>query len=146
MVTVLTWKEAMAFDAAVDQHVVRMDAKPPLGRGAGPTPKELVAMGLGGCTAMDVIALLKKHKQVPASFTVSVDIQTTTQGMPAVFENALITFTVEGTVEKDVLIDAVSRSQHQYCGVSAMLVKAFPIRYKIVLNGTEVGTGVTHFP
>lgn len=145
MKTTLTWKDGMEFDASVDAHTVRMDAKSPIGKNTGATPKELVAMGLGGCTAMDVIALLKKYKQPPQSFNIDVEIEPSTGAHPIVFNKATITFKVEGQVEPEKLNEAVQLSQTKYCGVSAMLAKAFPIEYHVVLNGTEISSGHANF-
>lgn len=85
MKTAIVWKDAMEFDGTAGPHAVRMDAKAPIGKNSGASPKEFVAMGLGGCTAMDVIALLKKYKQPPQNFIVDLEIQTSTGGHPAVF-------------------------------------------------------------
>jgi len=145
MKSVLKWTEGMAFDSESDGHIVRIDAKSPLGKNTGPTPKELVVVGLGGCTAMDVIALLKKHKQLPESFSVTVDVTPSTGRQPAVFEGAQITFAVSGNVDSGVLLDAVRRSQSLYCGVSKMLAMAFPIRYGVELNGVLIGSGEAQF-
>lgn len=145
MKTAVVWKNAMEFEGAAGPHVVHMDAKAPIGKDSGASPKELVALGLGGCTAMDVIALLKKYKQLPQSFQVDVDIQSTKVGQPVVFEKAVLRFVVNGEVHADKLIEAVTLSQTKYCGVSAMLSKALPIEYKIVLNGSEIGTGSANF-
>lgn len=141
----IVWKDGMEFDGVAGHHTVRMDAKAPLGKDAGATPKELVALGLGGCTAMDVIALLRKHKQPPQSFSIELDITPSEGSYPAVFSKASLTFAVEGAVEADKLIEAVHLSQTKYCGVSAMLSKAFPIEYRIVLNGTVIGSGSAAF-
>ena len=80
MKTTINWTDAMALEGIVGTHTVPMDAKAPIGRDSAATPKELVAMGLGGCTAMDVIALLKKYKQPPQSLKIDIDIQTSTAG------------------------------------------------------------------
>ncbi len=145
MKTSVVWKDAMEFAGTAGGYVVPMDAKAPMGKDAGATPKELVALGLGGCTAMDVIALLKKHKQPPESFRVDVDIQPSSGGHPAVFAKASLTFNVEGAVDADKLNEAVALSQTRYCGVSAMLAKSFPIEYRVLLNGREVGSGTANF-
>lgn len=145
MKTTVVWKDKMIFNGLVGTHTVPMDAKAPLGQETGPTPKELVAMGLGGCTAMDVIALLKKYKQLPRSFSVEVEIQTSSGPAPVVFEKAVLSFIVEGEIEADKLSEAARLSQTKYCGVSAMLVEAFPIEYRVVLNGEIVGSGSAHF-
>lgn len=145
MKSAIVWKEGMEFEGVMGSHNVRMDAKPPLGKDRGATPKELVAMGLGGCTAMDVVALLKKHKQPLDALRVDIEIQPTTGVQPMVFEKAILVFTVDGDVEAEKLNEAVKLSQTKYCGVSAMLSKAFPIEYRVVLNGNEIGTGAAKF-
>ncbi len=145
MKTAVVWKDGMEFYGRVNDHTVPMDANSPIGKDKAPTPKELVAMGLGGCTAMDVIALLKKYKQPPKAFSVDIEIRPSTGAHPIVFEKAILSFIVEGAVEAEKLIEAVNLSQTKYCGVSAMLSKSFPIEYRIILNGNEVGTGQAKF-
>lgn len=145
MKTAVVWKDGMKFDGHVDHHVVSMDAKSPLGKDMGASPKELVAMGLGGCTAMDVIALLKKYKQPPTDFRVDVEIIPSTGSHPIVFEKAILTFVVDGAVDAEKINEAVNLSQTKYCGVSAMLSKAFPIEYQVILNGKEIGKGSAKF-
>jgi len=141
----VVWKDGMEFFGRADSHNVPMDAKSPIGKGRAPTPKDLVVMGLGGCTAMDVIALLKKYKQPPKTFSVELEVQASTGKPPSVFEKALLSFNVEGEVDAEKLIEAVKLSQTKYCGVSAMLSKSFPIEYRVTLNGIEVGSGRAEF-
>jgi uncharacterized OsmC-like protein len=62
-----------------------------------------------------------------------------------VFEKALITFSVDGEVEGEKLMEAVHLSQTKYCGVSAMLALAFPIEFRVLLNGQEIGRGSAKF-
>ncbi|MCB9073168.1 MAG: OsmC family protein [Bdellovibrionaceae bacterium] len=141
----LNWKGAMEFAASSGEHSVTMDAATPLGHDKGMTPKELVAVGLGGCTAMDVAALLKKHKQTVESFDMTVDIEKSSGGHPIVFSSATLTYLLKGNIDKEILIQSVTLSQTKYCGVSAMLSKALPITYKIVLNGEPIHEGRSHF-
>jgi putative redox protein len=145
MKTILTWQEKMSFSAVADGQTVLMDAKAPLGQGRAMTPKEMVLAGLGGCTAMDVIALLKKHKQTVTSFEVEVDVATSTGGNPMVFTKADIYFRLAGEVDPAIALESVHLSQTKYCGVSAMLAKAFPISYHVLVNGAEIGSGVAAF-
>ena len=145
MHSAVTWKDGMEFEGTADNHLVPMDAKAPLGKGNGPTPKDFLVIGLGGCTAMDVIALLKKYKQLPRAFRVDVDVEPTTGLQPAVFKSAVLKYVVEGEVDAEKLLEAVHLSQTKYCGVSAMLAKAFPISYQVVLNGQVIGDGSAHF-
>jgi putative redox protein len=141
----LNWTGAMEFTATAGENRVLMDAKSPIGKGAAMTPKELVVVGLGGCTAMDVAALFKKHKQVPTSFRIAVDVETSTKGHPIVFEKATLKFIVDGAVDAKIFTDAVVASQTKFCGVSAMLSKAFPIHFELVLNGATIHTGQAQF-
>lgn len=145
MKSVLTWKQNMKFEALCEGNTVAMDGKAPIGNNTAMTPKELLVTGLGGCTAMDVIALLKKHKQVTESMQVDVDVDSTTGVQPAVFTAARIVFTVKGQIEKAILLESIRLSQTKFCGVSAMLVKAFPITYRVILNGEEIGSGAAEF-
>ncbi len=141
----LQWKELMAFEAKAGANTVSMDAKTPIGRSSAQTPKELVIAGLCGCTAMDVIALMRKHKQKVTSFTVKADVSVVEKVHPAVFSAVKLDFFLEGEVEPQRALEAVQLSQTQYCGVSAMLAKAFPITWELFVNGESVGQGKAEF-
>lgn len=145
MKTNIIWNQGMNFTGKSEKYSVVMDAKSPIGRGEGLTPKELVAIGLAGCTAMDVAAWMKKHKQNVDSFEIQTDIETSTSGHPAVFTKALLIFRLSGNITKEILIEAVELSQTKYCGVSAMLSKSFPIEYAVELNGETITNGQAKF-
>ncbi len=145
MKTQVVWKEGMKFEGHADGNIVIMDAKSPVGTASGMTPKELVACGLGGCMAMDVVGLLKKHRQSFESLTVDLDITTTTGVYPAVFTGVTLNVNATGNVEPQILLEAVQLSQTKYCGVSAMLSQAFPIHYIVILNGDRIGQGQAQF-
>jgi putative redox protein len=146
MQTKLRWKSGMEFDAELRQHHIIMDSKTPIGKDQGATPKELVVAGLAGCTAMDVIALLKKFKQSVASFSVITDVTISEAGKyPVVFTGAKITFSVDGDVDSEKLIESVVLSQTKYCGVSAMFAELFPIEWNIILNGAKIKSGLANF-
>ena len=145
MKTNVSWKSNMSFNGLCDQNSVAMDAKPPLGKAEGFTPKELVALGISGCTAMDVIALLKKYKQEVKKFDVDSEVVGTKGSYPEIFASVHLTFKAEGNIEKDKLIEAVQLSQTKYCGVSAMIAKATPITYDIILNNENIGSGKASF-
>lgn len=145
MKNTLKWSQNMRFEASAAGNTVAMDAKTPIGSGSAQTPKELVAAGLAGCTAMDVVAWLKKHKQPLESLDIDVDVETTKSGYPVVFTHALLSFEATGAVDAQILLEAVRLSQTKYCGVSAMLSKAFPIEYVVRLNQEEIGRGKAEF-
>lgn len=123
-----------------------MDAKAPIGSDKAFTPKQLVVAGLAGCTAMDVIALMKKHKQPVDSFEIEAVVEKSGGGYPEVFTGAVLVFRLMGVLDEAKVVEAVTLSQTKYCGVSAMLAKAFPIRYRIEINGKPVGSEGSAFP
>lgn len=139
------WTEKMKFTAQSEGHSIEMDAKPPFGNNLGPTPKELVAMAVAGCTGMDVVALMKKYKQPLEALEVNVDAPTVEKTQPPVFKEIFLTFVFKGQLEKEKVIEAVHLSQTKFCAVSAMLSASVPIHYKIILNDEEVGNGESHF-
>lgn len=140
------WTEKMKLVATADDHEVLMDAKAPIGNDTALTPKQLVVAGLAGCTAMDVVALMKKHKQPLDSFEVETEVEKSTSGYPEVFVSAVLTFRFKGELDNAKVIEAVTLSQTKYCGVSAMLAKAFPITYRIEVNGEKIGEEGRAFP
>ncbi len=146
MKIVTQWSEKMHFVASADGHEVGMDAKAPIGSDSALTPKQLVVAGLAGCTAMDVIALMKKYKQPVESFHVEAEVEKSTGVYPEVFTGAELVFRLTGVLDEAKVIEAVFLSQTKYCGVSAMLAKAFPIRYRIEINGKSVGEESRAFP
>jgi putative redox protein len=135
----------MLFEAESAGWKVPMDAKKPIGKEQAMTPKELVVAGLGGCTAMDVVALMKKHKEPLESLEIETKVSQTESGQPRVFKEVSLTFFFKGDLNKERVLEAVRLSQTQYCGVSAMIVKTAPIHYKVVLNEIEIGEGAAEF-
>jgi len=145
MQTRTTWTEKLKFRAESDGNSVELDAKSPVGSGMGLTPKELLAIAVSGCTGMDVVALMRKYKQPLESFEVLADATVTEGVYPAVFNKIDLTFFLKGKLDKEKVIEAVRLSQTKFCGVSAMVVKAVPIHYKIILNDEEISTGEAAF-
>jgi putative redox protein len=139
------WNEKLSFTARTEAHEVGMDTRAPLGSDSAMSPKQLVVAGLAGCTAMDVVALLKKHQQPLESLEIETEVEKSSGGYPEVFTAAMLKFKLQGQVEPEKAIEAVELSQTKYCGVSAMLSKAFPIRYRIELNGRIIGEGSARF-
>jgi putative redox protein len=135
----------MVFVAAAAGVETKMDAKTPIGQGSAHSPKELVLAGLAGCTTMDVIALMRKHKQKMTRFEVKTDASVSEDGYPTVFTTATLVFELDGEVNPTVALEAVQLSQTKYCGVSKMLSMAFPIRWELVVNGEPAGQGTAAF-
>lgn len=108
---------------------INIDASPNIGGvGAGARPMELILMGLGSCSAIDVIQILEKQKQVITSFQISIDADRVKE-IPSVFSSISICFKVTGGVDETKLKKAISLSKDKYCSVSAMLHKTVKIDY-----------------
>ena len=145
MKTKTTWKEKMLFTAESNGNSVVMDDKAPIGSGQGLTPKELLAIAVSGCSAMDIVSLMRKFKQPLEAFEVDANVSIKAGSMPKVFEKIELTFSLKGNLEKSRVIEAVRLSQTQYCGVSAMIAKSVPISYRILVNNEEIGSGEAAF-
>ena len=104
------------------------------GQNKGPLPKGLVLTALAGCTAMDVIGILKKMRVETQSFLVEAEAEIATDH-PKVFTKILLTYTLKGeNIPYEKVEKAVILSQNQYCSVTAMLKKAALIDYKIIIK------------
>ncbi len=140
-----SWQGKMRFEATDGTNVTVMDAPPPFGEGRALSPKQLCLASICGCTAIDIVSWLKKKRQEPTSLKVDADAPIT-KGYPAVFAHVTLDFYAEGAVEPAALIDAVDQSQTLYCGVSAMIAKACPVKFRVHLNGQEIHAGEAAFP
>ncbi len=132
------WEKDLQFTGTGDSgFAVRMDSHP--SAEAGASPVEMVAMALAGCTAMDVISILRKQKQDVSAFDVKVHAERAAD-YPRVITSAILEYVVVGHgVAETALVTAIDRSLQKYCPVHAMLRKAFPIetRYSIFEVGAD---------
>lgn len=134
------WRDGMAFDVAHGSgHTVRIDARiEGGGADSGPRPKELVLSALTGCTAMDVISILRKMRQPVNALRVRAEAEET-DTHPKVFRAIDLIYEVDGEgCDPERVAHAVALSEWRYCGVSAMLRPAVEIRVHILLNGSEI--------
>jgi len=130
----LNWKQEMAFEAEVNGHQVTLDADGSVGgTDHGPRPKPLMLVALAGCTAMDVISILKKMKVTPEQFSVAVE-GTLTAEHPKVYTAFHITYNFKGDVAREKVDKAIELSQEKYCGVSAMYRQFATITHEVVIN------------
>ncbi len=140
------WSEKMRFIADVDSHCFPMDAKPPIGEDTAITPKQMLVAAICGCTGMDVVALLKnKYHQALSKFEIEAEASLTEGAHPIVFKEVQLVFKIEGALEKEKVLEAITLSQTKYCSVSAMLSKSFPIHYIVQLNSENIGVGSAQF-
>ncbi|HUS15077.1 MAG TPA: OsmC family protein [Chloroflexia bacterium] len=103
------------------------------GHARGPEPKELLLAALASCTAMDVIAILRKKRQVVTEYRVRV-AATEQQEHPRVYTAMVVQHIVGGpALDPAAVARAVELSAVKYCPVSAMLAKACPITHQFRL-------------
>jgi len=117
--------EGMTFLAETgSNHVVAIDGAPEGGgRNLAPRPMELVLVGTGGCTAYDVVVILKKSGQDVRGCEVSVRAERAATD-PKVFTKIHMHFVVRGRALKRNLVEQAIRLSHEkYCSASAMLGK-----------------------
>jgi putative redox protein len=119
----VVWEGGMAFAARTNSHhFLTLDASTDDGgNNSGPRPMEMVACALGGCTAMDVVAFLKKRRRTVESLNVHVTGKRATSE-PAVFKEVILEYRLRGPdlTDEDVRW-AVELSIHKYCSVLAMI-------------------------
>jgi putative redox protein len=90
-------------------------------------PLELMAVSLAGCTAMDVISILKKKQQKVTAFEVKVKADQAPD-FPKVFTHSLITYLVTGhNVDEQAVRRSIELSATKYCPAQAMLNKVVPM-------------------
>ena len=130
MEVTLNWKNKMAFQGAADSGFQQtMDSDESVGgENSAARPMEFIALGLAGCTAMDVISILQKKKQIISDFQVKIHVERADEH-PKVFTNAVIEYLVTGeNVSEEAVLRAIQLSAEKYCPAQAMLSKAFPIK------------------
>jgi putative redox protein len=105
-------------------HVVAMDGAPEGGgRNLAPRPMEMVLLGTGGCTAYDVVVILKKSGQQVSGCEVRLAAERA-ESDPKVFTRIHMHFVVRGrALKKNVVEHALRLSHEKYCSASAMLGK-----------------------
>jgi putative redox protein len=137
----VTWDRDLQFIAVADSgYRVRMDSKSTAETGAGPV--ELTLMALAGCTAMDVISILRKKRQQVQEFHIQAHADRA-HDYPTVITRATLEYVVSGSgIEEAALRRAIELSVKQYCPVHAMLGKAFPIDLKYAIF--EIKTDGSH--
>lgn len=120
----------MAFENEVNGHKIILDAEPG-GDNRGPRPRNLMLSALGGCTAMDVLAILNKMQIELTDFNIIVEGELTEEH-PKHFVRMHVIYEFTGkNLPKDKIEKAVSLSEERYCGVRTVYEKAIKITSEI---------------
>ncbi len=134
-VTVKQAKGATLIAKGNSNHWVVMDTLNKIGGNeGGSTPMEMILMGLGGCTSIDVISLLKKMRVNIDDLSVNVSAERK-DDHPKVFSKIHMDFNFFGEdLDLKKIKKAVGLSSDKYCSVTAMLSKTAEMSYKININ------------
>ncbi len=120
-------------------HVVHVDNKAEFGgHDLGASPMELVLMGVAGCSAIDVISILKKQRQEITSFKTEVEGLRESVGEANPFKEITVVFFLEGKIDEEKAVRAAQLSFEKYCSVSKTLEPTATINYKVVLNNKSL--------
>ena len=125
------WTGGISFEAIADSgHKVLMDASPAAGgENKGSRPMELLLMGLGGCSSIDVMLMLQKSRQDVTDCKAVIEAERA-DAVPAVFTHIHIHFIVTGRGLSAKHVErAVKLSAAKYCSASIMLAKAVEITH-----------------
>lgn len=135
----IKWIEDVAFVAESESgHAIVMDGAPEGGgRNIGPRPMETVLMGTGGCTAYDVMHILRKSRASVTDCVVEIDAERATDD-PKVFTRIHFHFVVAGRALKPSQVErAVHLSAEKYCSASIMLGKTATITHDFEVREAE---------
>lgn len=118
-----------------DGNTIHMDSSPDIGgEGKGMRPMQLLLAAVGGCSAIDVILILKKQKQIIESFEVEVDGEREKIEDYSLFRDICLHFKLKGKVDPDKAERAVKLSIEKYCSVSKTLEPTAHITYKVTVS------------
>lgn len=136
----VVWKQGMAFEAQLNGHSFMVDASKEVGgTDQGPSPKGLMLISLAGCTAMDVVSILKKMKEPVETFEVETEAVTANEHPKKILEMVVKYKLTSGEkLCKEKVMRAVELSEDRYCGVSATLKPQVDISHEIYINGEKV--------
>lgn len=136
----VTWQDGLSFiGTAGSGYQIRLGADPEVGgTNDGFRPLELMAVSLAGCTAMDVISILRKKQQTVTGFNVSVHADRAADH-PKVFTHIIILYHLIGhDLDEPALQRAIELTATKYCPAQAMLgrVATMELKYRIEEEGS----------
>ena len=129
----VSWKGKMLFESVAPEGSVLIDADEAVGgQGEGLRPKAMMLTSLAGCTAMDVISLLKKMRAEVDNFKVEVAANLTDEH-PKFYDKVHVTYQFFGSdFKKDKIEKSVKLSVERYCGVMEMFRQFSELTTEIV--------------
>ncbi|NOZ12781.1 MAG: OsmC family protein [Acidobacteria bacterium] len=139
MKTTVKWKGMRLFQGMSESgHSIIMDGPVKFGgQDAGPRPMELLLLGLGGCTAYDVVSILEKKRLNLTGLEVELDADRA-DSHPKVYTKIRVHFRISGQdIPEKAVQQAIELSENKFCSASAMLKETakIEITYEIQNEG-----------
>ena len=134
----VTWKYGLSFTGVADSgfEVPIVGKAENGGAGDGPAPMELLLLGLGGCTGMDVISILEKKRQTVTHFEILLH-GVRNEEHPKVFNKITVEYVVTGeALDPEAVKRAVQLSETKYCPAMATFRKTADITTKITIKAS----------
>jgi len=130
-------QDATFLGEAGSGHAVVMDGPPEHGgRNLGVRPMEMLLLGMGGCTAFDVVHILKKSRQPVSDCVAELEAERADED-PKIFTSIHVHFIVTGSgLDEKRVARAVSLSADKYCSASIMLGKTATITHDYEIRET----------
>lgn len=118
----LNWVDDLKFDVLQNGKTFRVDGNHDEVNSTGFRPKALILSSLAGCTAIDVVELLKKMRVDFSDFKITVS-GNLTEEHPKIYDTVTLNYNIRlvNQIDRDKVQKAVDLSQEKYCGVSAMV-------------------------
>ena len=106
-------------------HTVRIDTSLENGgTNFGVRPMQLLLMGLGGCSGIDIVSILKKQRQKIEGFNMKIEGEREAGKEPSIWKNVTIIFELKGEIDLDKAKRACELSMEKYCSVAETLRRA----------------------
>jgi putative redox protein len=128
----ITWINGRAFlGESGSGHAVVMDGAPEAGgRNIGVRPMEMLLLGLGGCTAFDVVMILEKSREKVHGCEVALEAERATEE-PKVFTKVKMIYTLRGENLKPAAVErAINLSAEKYCSATKMFEKTASVEHE----------------
>ncbi len=128
----ITWINGRAFlGESGSGHAIVMDGAPESGgRNIGVRPMEMMLLGLGGCTAFDVVMILEKSREKVTGCEVALEAERASED-PKVFTSVKLVYNLRGVDLKPAVVErAIKLSAEKYCSASKMFEKTATIEHE----------------
>lgn len=113
---------------------IDIDASPAIGgTNQGPRPMELLIMGLGGCSGIDLLSILRKQKIEPEGVEIIINADREKDAVPSLFTEIHVEYRIKGDVDLAKAERAAQLSMEKYCSAAKTLEKTAKITHSVVI-------------